>query len=110
MASFDVEKIKEQLEALKSLPRVKEVIALRQRLLKELQKLSQSTIAPVEVEVKTFANKKRSSKLRKYHRYIRLIRNNFPNLSVSEIRRQFKERRQGNEADIPDVIWQNPSP
>ena len=56
------------------------------------------------------ANKSRSSKQKKYWRYIKLIRDNFPDLSTNEIRSQLKKRRQGDEVKIQDAIWQNPSP
>jgi len=38
MVSFDLDKLKEQLENLKLLPNIKEVVALRKRLRKELEK------------------------------------------------------------------------
>ncbi|MCH7561365.1 MAG: hypothetical protein IIC67_08395, partial [Thaumarchaeota archaeon] len=56
------------------------------------------------------ANQSRSIKLKKYHRYIKLIRNNFPNLDHSTIRKQFSKRREGIDVSIPDAVWQNPSP
>ena len=112
MVSFDVNKLREQLQSLKNLPNIKEVIALRKRLTIEIEKLTKQKVVvakPVE-DLKALANIKRSGKLRRYHNYIRQIRNNFPNLSYSQIRKQFAERRQGSESDIPDAVWQNPSP
>ena len=55
-------------------------------------------------------NLSRASKLRKYHHYIRLIKDNFPELEYNTIRKQLSERKQGKEVSIPDAIWQNPSP
>jgi hypothetical protein len=52
----------------------------------------------------------RSTKLKKYHHYIRLIHDNYPEIPYGEIRRLFKARKLGNEVSIPDVVWQNPSP
>ena len=112
MVSFDVNKLREQLESLKNLPNIKEVISLRKRLSSELDKLTKTKVIqtkPVE-DLRVLANIKRSGKLRRYHNYIRQIRNNFPNLSYNQIRKQFAERRQGYESDIPDAVWQNPSP
>ena len=112
MVSFDVNKLREQLDSLKNLPNIKEVISLRKRLQNELDKVTKQKVVvtkPVK-DLKALANIKRSGKLRRYHNYIRQIRNNFPNLSYNQIRKQFAERRQGFESDIPDAVWQNPSP
>ncbi|SHO47074.1 conserved hypothetical protein [Nitrosotalea sinensis] len=109
MVSFDKDKLAEQIESLKKLPQIKEVKALRQRLEKELGRFEEKKIIRVKPIVQS-ANLSRSSKLKKYHRYLRMIRDNFPNLKYSDIRKQFSERRKGQESDIPDVIWQNPSP
>lgn len=111
MVSFDVNKLREQLESLKNLPNIKEVISLRKRLTSELDKLTKQKVETKPVEdLKVLANIKRSGKLRRYHNYIRQIRNNFPNLSYSQIRKQFSQRKQGSESDISDAVWQNPSP
>jgi len=112
MVSFDIDKLREQLEQLKNLPNIKEVIALRKRLQNEISRLTKPEIEPQKPveDLKILGNVKRSGKLRRYHNYIRQIRNNFPDLSYSQIRKQLKERKQGLEVDIPDAIWQNPSP
>lgn len=111
MVVFDINRLREQLDQLKNLPNIKEVIALRKRLQNEIIRLSIPQTEPKPVEdLKTQANKSRSGKLRRYHNYIRQIRNNFPNLSYNQIRKQLKERRQGLEVDISDAVWQNPSP
>ena len=44
MVSFDVNKLREQLESLKNLPNIKEVISLRKRLSSELDKLTKTKI------------------------------------------------------------------
>jgi len=108
MANFEKEKILEQLESLKNLPQVKEVKALKQRLEKELERLAPKKEIAVIPKTKII-NIKRSSKLSRYWRYIRLVRDNFPNLKVKQIRRQLKKRKQGEKSDIPDAVWQNPS-
>ena len=103
-----IDKLDAILDQLKGI-RIKEVLSLRKRLEKEKQKL-----APKEIEIKIpkeklSANQKRSSKLSRYWRYVKLIRDNFPNLRTSEIRKQLKIRQQGQKTKIPDAIWQNPS-
>ena len=77
-----IDKLDAILDQLKGI-RIKEVLSLRKRLEKEKQKL-----APKEIEIKIpkeklSANQKRSSKLSRYWRYVKLIRDNFPNLRTS---------------------------
>ena len=103
-----IDKLDAILDQLKGI-RIKEVLSLRKRLEKEKQKL-----VPQEIEIKIpkekeSANHKRSSKLSRYWRYVKLIRDNFPNLKTSEIRKQLKIRQQGQKTEIPDAVWQNPS-
>ena|SRR2546428_13419015 len=108
MVTFDKDKLAEQIESLKKLPQIKEVKALMQRLQKELARFEEKEI-PIQPIIEK-SGLSRSTKLKKYHRYLRMIRDNFPNLKYNQIRKQFSKRRQGLESDIPDVIWQNPSP
>jgi len=96
------EKLREQLDALKIFPNTKLVKELRNQIKKKLEK--------IQPKKQTIPNQSRSIKLKKYHRYIKLVRNSFPELSHAEIRRQFSKRRSGKDVAIPDVIWQNPSP
>lgn len=103
----DKEQLERQLDALKEFPNIREVKALRKRIKKQLEKFAKK---PDKIRKKKFTPYTRSSKMRKYWRYIRMIRNNFPGLTISEIRRQFSKRRKGTQVNIPDVIWQNPSP
>jgi seryl-tRNA synthetase len=100
-------KLLKQLDALKIFPKNKLVRELQRQIKKKLEKLDKKEIPLKE---KTKKPNQRASKLRKYHRYLRMIRDNFPNLTYSEIRSQFAKRKQGFEVSIPDVIWQNPSP
>ena len=109
MVLFDKEKLTEQLRALGELPQIREVKALRHRLEKELEKLSTRQVEEKIPKIIS-PNVVRSSKLSRYWRYVKLIRDNFPNLKVKEIRSQLKKRQQGEESDIPDAVWQNPSP
>lgn len=105
---ISIDKLDAILDQLKGI-RIKEVLSLKKRLEKEKAKL-----IPKEIEIKipkeiVSANQKRSSKLARYWRYVKLIRDNFPNLKTSEIRKQLKIRQQGQKTKIPDAIWQNPS-
>ena len=109
MVSFNLDKLKEQLENLKQLPNIKEVVALRKRLQKEQKRITKP-VAPKITIPKVDANVKRSTKLQRYWRYVKLIRDNFPEFAVKQIRKQLTQRKQGNEVDIPDAVWQNPSP
>ena len=89
----------------------KEAVNLRQRLERERERLVPQEIK-IEIpkeQIQISANQKRSSKLSRYWRYVKLIRDNFPNLKTSEIRKQLKIRQQGQKTKIPDAVWQNPS-
>ena len=112
MVTFDKNKLSELLKSLKDFPQLKEVKALKSRLEKEKVKITPKPVVkptPTKAEV-TAVNLKRSKALKKHFGYLRLIRDNFPNLKFAEIRKQFSKKRRGEESDIPDVIWQNPSP
>jgi len=107
MTPEEKRKLLEQLKALKIFPNNKLVKELRKQIQVKLERTKKKIpfVPPKET-----ANFSRSSKLKKYHRYLRMIRDSFPNLKYNEIRKQFSERKKGQETDIPDVIWQNPSP
>lgn len=110
MLEENKKKLLEQLEALKIFPNNKLVKELRKQILAKLGKLEEKLPIVIVKDVQEEANRSRSSKLGKYHRYLRMIRDNFPNLKYNEIRKQFSHRKHGFEVDIPDVVWQNPSP
>ena len=97
------EKLQEQLKALRLFSNNKQVKELRKQIKIKLSKLEKP-------KQKSKPNKTRSEKLKKYHRYIKLVRNSFPEISHAEIRKQFSKRRSGEGVKIPDVIWRNPSP
>ena len=104
MSSDNVkEKLLAQLEALKLFPNNNLVKQLRKRIKEKLERLERKSIEIVP-PISTTINS-RSRKLKKYHRYLRMIRDSFPNLKYGEIRRQFTLRKQGFEANIPDVVW-----
>ena len=109
MVDFTLDKLDQLLRTLQGLPRLREVNALKKRLEKEKIKL-EKPIKPIITKPKVNANRNRSIKLQRYWRYVKLIRDNFPNLSVIEIRKQLTLKTQGQETKIPDAVWQNPSP
>jgi len=98
----DRKKLLEQLDALKIFP--------NNKLVKELKKQIKNKLEKKQSRQQTIPNQSRSIKLKKYHRYIKLVRNSFPELTHAEIRKQFSKRRRNKQVSIPDVIWQNPSP
>ena len=110
MVDFTLDKLDNILDQLKGL-KIKEAVSLRKRL--EIEKEKLILVKPqvkISKEAKQiFANEIRSTKLKRYWRYIKLIRDNFPNLETNQIRAQLKKRQQGLESNIPDAIWQNPS-
>jgi len=108
MTPKEKKKLLDQLEALKIFPKNKLVKELRKQILAKLGKSEEKL--PFVFPTQETANIKRSRGAKKYHRYIRLIRDNFPNLRYFEIRKQFSHKKQGKEASIPDAVWQNPSP
>jgi hypothetical protein len=100
-----IDKLDEILNQLAGL-KIKEVVSLRKRLKKEKEKLFVSK----EIKIpKVVAKHTRSTKLDRYWRYVKLIRDNYPHLKTSEIRKQLKIRQQGQKTQIPDAVWQNPS-
>lgn len=107
MADIPIDKLDKILDELSGL-RIKEAVSLRKRLQKEKQRLipRESYIKPVDY---VSVNQKRSSKLKRYWRYIKLIRDNYPDYTTNQIRTQLKQRKQDGNSDIPDAIWQNPS-
>ena len=110
MAKESKEKLLEHLDALKNFPNNKLVRQLRQQIQNQLEQLKQKELVALPEEITKQANLSRSSKLKRYHQYIRLIQDNFPDLSHAEIRRQFAKRRKQEDVSIPDAVWQNPSP
>lgn len=110
MVNIELDKINAILEQLKGL-KIPEAISLRKRLNKEKQSIQvkESNIEIIEFP-KLTRNQKISKTLKKRFRYLRLIRNQFPEMSWLELRREFSRREKGLDSKIPDVVWQNPSP
>ncbi|QLH08814.1 hypothetical protein [Candidatus Nitrosotenuis sp. DW1] len=106
------QKLLAQIEALKLFPNNIQVKILRSRINKQLEQISKQTEIKetIPVDKKQQANLSRSIKLKKHFRYLRLIRDNYPNLKFAEIRKQFSKRKRGEDVSIPDATWFNPSP
>ena len=109
MKKFDSKKLKELEKLLKEFPQIKEIQNLKKRIKLETKKHVTKKLEPNK---KTDGNLSRSSKMKKYHRYLRRIKDvYFPDMKYRDIQREFKKRKIRNESKIiPDVVWQNPSP
>jgi len=113
MVSIELNKINAILEQLKGL-HIKEAISLRKRLNKEKEKIAVPIPEPEFVAPDLFdANKRRSSFMKGVWRYIKLVRDTYPELreqfTPRQMFSQFFARRRGEDVDINDVFWQNPS-
>jgi len=110
---LDVDKINSLLDQLKGL-KIKEAVSLRKRLRKEKQKI---TVPKPKKEFKASnvsdANKKRSNFMKGVWRLIKLLRDTYPDLreefTPRQMFSQYFARRRGEDVDINDVFWQNPS-
>jgi hypothetical protein len=111
MVNIELDKINSILEQLKGL-KIPEAVSLRKRLRKEKQSIKVKQKSKIEITEfpKITRAEKISKSLKKQFSYLRLIRNQFPELSWIELRREFSKRRKGLDSKIPDVVWQNPSP
>jgi len=113
MVSIELNKINAILEQLKGL-HIKEAVSLRKRLNKEKEKIVIPTPEPEFVAPDmNNANKRRSSFMKGVWRYIKLVSDTYPELREQFTSRQmfsqFFARRRGEDVDINDVFWQNPS-
>jgi hypothetical protein len=62
-------------------------------------------------EKAALANQNRSEKMKRTWRYLRSIQQNyFPEKGLRELRSLLKKQKEGQETDVPDVVWRNPSP
>ncbi|GKS67414.1 hypothetical protein YTPLAS73_09610 [Nitrosarchaeum sp.] len=110
MKSIDLDKINSLLEELKNL-QFREAITLCKRLKKEKQKLE--TQKPPKQKPTVNTNQKRSSFMKNVWRYVKLTYDTYPELrekyTLKQVFAQFFARRRGEDVEINDVIWQNPS-
>ena len=105
MVKESKEKLLEHLNALNDFPNNKLVRQLRNQIKTKIERFKKTPVIALKN-----VNLSRSNKLKRYHNYIRQIRNNFPDLKYNQIRTQFAKRKKGSDVSIPDAVWQNPSP
>ena len=113
MVSIELNKINAILEQLKGL-HIKEAVSLRKRLNKEKEKIIVPIPEPEFVAPDLLsANKRRSSFMKGVWNYLKLLRDTYPELreqfTPRQMFSQFFARRRGEDVDINDVFWQNPS-
>ena len=117
MVNFELDKLSEILNSLKNIPNIKEVRELRKRLNKEKKKITTQKVSKPKPELivrDVFdANKRRSNFMKGVWRYVKLVRDTYPELreqfTPRQMFSQFFARRRGEDVDINDVFWQNPS-
>ena len=110
---LDVDKINSLLAQLRGL-KIKEAVSLRKRLRKEKQKI---TVPKPKKEFKpsnvSDANKRRSNFMKNVWNFIKLIRDTYPEVreqfTPRQMFSQYFARRRGEDIEIGDVYWQNPS-
>jgi len=113
MVKIDLDKINALLDVLKGL-KIKEAVSLRKRLNKEKEKIAVPEPKPeLEVSDVLDANKRRSNFMKGVWNYVKLVRDTYPELreqfTPRQMFSQFFARRRGEDIEIGDVFWQNPS-
>lgn len=111
--ALDIDKITALLDNLKGL-KIKEATYLRKRLVKEKEKLQSPEAKPEFVQPDLFeANRRRSSFMKGVWNYVKLILDTYPdirnNYTPRQVFKMFFARRRGEQVEINDVYWQNPS-
>jgi hypothetical protein len=110
MVKFNIRKLAELEKFLKEFPNIKEIQNLRKRIKSEKKK-TRLVPKPEKIIPPKNGNLKRSSNMKKYHRYIRRIRDvYFPEMKYRDIQKQFKKRREEGTSSIGEAVWQNLSP
>ena len=111
------DKLLQQLEALELFPNNNQVRILKSRINRQLESIAERErlavveVIPTKAELTELSNVKRSSKLRRHHRFIRMIKDTFfPDMKYRDIQKQFKKRKKGEKTEISDAVWENPSP
>lgn len=113
MVTINLDKINSLLDELRGL-KIKEAVSLRKRLNKEKEKIAVTEPKPeLEVSDVSDANKRRSNFMKGVWNYVKLVRDTYPELREQFTSRQmfsqFFARRRGEDIEIGDVFWQNPS-
>lgn len=116
-----IEDTKQELEALKKFRRtsqrdkfMRQLIGEQSYLRRQLSKLLSAEKPETKRERQrriSQANKLRSSKMKRSWEYFRAIQSNYhPEMSLREIRTQFRKRKEGLKSSIADIAFYNPSP
>jgi len=100
------------LRLLQSKRRMLERAIDRRKILGDAHKASSS----LKQKPRTTTTTTKGEKISRGWRFIKAIKKNYSSdpdvsaLSVKEIRSEYKKFREGRDSQVPDVIWQNPSP
>jgi len=113
MVKIDLDKINSLLDVLRGL-KIKEAVSLRKRLNKEKKKFVILKPKPdAKVREVLDANKRRSNFMKGVWNYVKLVRDTYPELreqfTPRQMFSQYFARRRGEDIEIGDVFWQNPS-
>ena len=110
MVTFDIEKLIDLEKILKELPKIKEIRELAKRISHEKKKIKKPKRI-VKKKIKSDSKLKISKGLKKYHRYVRRIKDlYFPHMKYSDIQKELKNKKAGKGSSIPDVVWENLPP
>ncbi|NMJ87500.1 MAG: hypothetical protein EX285_06645 [Thaumarchaeota archaeon] len=110
-------KIDDLIELLKQFPNTSTVKRLRREL--SAQGKAAERIVKRETEkaadkekVAEHANLNRSSKMKRYYRYLKSIKANyFPDIPLRQLRTMYNRKKKGLDvAEIDDAVWDDPSP
>ena len=110
MVTFDIEKLIDLEKILKELPKIKEIRELAKRISHEKKKIKKPKRI-VKKKIKSDSKLKISKGLKKYHRYVRRIKDlYFPHMKYNDIQKELKNKKAGKGSSIPDVVGENISP
>ncbi|NMJ87182.1 MAG: hypothetical protein EX285_05010 [Thaumarchaeota archaeon] len=110
-------KIDDLIKLLKQFPNTNTVKRLRRELsaqgkaAERIVKLKAKKAVDKEKAVES-ANVMRSSKMKRYYRYLKSIKENyFPDIPLRQLRTMYNRKKKGLDvAEIDDAVWDNPSP
>ena len=108
-------KILELIDNLKNFPNTSTVKRLRRELQSQLKSAEITTTKKIKKAAKKAkialeANVTRASKGRKYHNYIKLLQERFPQFTYKDVKTMFKDRTAGKEVSVPDDFFDAQSP
>ena len=110
-------KIDDLIELLKQFPNTSTVKRLRRELSaqgKASERVAQlkDKKAVDKEKAATHANEMRASKMKRYYRYLKSIKENyFPDIPLRQLRTMYNRKKKGLDvAEIDDAVWDDPSP